>query len=60
MHLALNFGDGVSWVYAVGSTTCLKDAVFLASMVDNLHHATRLRHEVDDISAVELCDQFCL
>ena len=35
----------------------LADAVFLSSMVDNLHHATRLRHDVEVTSGrVELCD----
>jgi signal transduction histidine kinase len=35
----------------------LADVVYLSSIVENLHHATRLRHEVDVSSgAVELCD----
>lgn len=35
----------------------LADAVFLSSMVENLHHATRLRHELDVTSvSVELTD----
>ena len=35
----------------------LADAVYLSSMVENLHHATRLRHEIDVASgSVELTD----
>ena len=48
MHLALEaLAMESTGSMQLEAQRALADAVFLASMVDNLHHATRLRHEVD-------------